>query len=405
MTLTVDDAEAILKEMYDPQRPKFLGYKTAPLLALIPKKTDFKGRDYEIALHWGGNQGASRDFQTAKANKSPGKYNGFFLRRQKDYALGSLSTEAILASEGNEASFLSAVSTEIDNTSRTASRNLAISLTRNHGGSRGKILSRSTNTITLTNKKEISNFEVGMQLQHSATDGTSGSVDTEIAEIMSVNRRAGTFVVDDGTDFDANDFLFREGDFGASLHGFPEWIPSSAPSPSEDFLGTDRSVDSRLYGVYQDYSAAGLGLTKEEALRDMDTILCDEGGEPNLIAMNPYDGRDLVTELGSNIVYDFARSPDMAQIGFKAIVLQSLSGVQQKIVFDRTVPFGEFYMLDTEDWVLATLGTAPRILESLGNKYIWDSDGDSVEFRIGMYGDLGCRAPGHQGRGKFHAGT
>lgn len=398
MTLSIEDAEAILKQMYDPERPKFLGYESSALLSMIPKKTDFKGRDYEIALHWGGNQGASRNFATAKANKSPGKYNGFFLRRKTDYALGSLSTEAILASEGNEASFLSMVSTEIDNTSRTAARNLAISLTRNHGGARGQVGSRSTNTITLANLRDISNFEVGMQLQHSATDGTSGAVDTEIAEIVSINRRNGTFVLDDGTDFDAGDYLFREGDFGASIHGLPDWIPTSTPSPSEDFLGTDRSVDSRLYGVYTDYTS----YTKEEALRDMDAVLSDEGGMPNFVGMHPYDVRDFISELDSRVVYDMARPIDMPQIGFKSVALQSVSGRLIHIVPDRVVPYGEFYMLNTEDWMLATLGPAPRLLESLGNKYIWDSDADSVEFRIGMYGDLGCRAPGRQGRGLLH---
>ena len=397
--LTVADADAILKELYDPQRPQYLGYKTAPLLALLPKKNDFKGRDYEIPLHWGGNQGGSRSFARAKANKSPGRYDAFFLTRKTDYALGSISTEAILASEGNEAAFLSMATAEVDGTVRTASRNLAVSLTRNHGGARGRIGSVAGSVITLANTKDVSNFEVDMVLQRGTTDGTSGSVAAERATITAVDRRLGKITLSDATNFVATNYLFRDGDFGASIHGLPDWIPSTAPTTGDNFFGLDRSVDSRLYGVYQDFT----GFTKDEALRSMDAILCDEGSEPDLVAMNPYDLRDLVTELDSNVIYDMARSIDMPSIGFKAVALQSICGTTIKIVSDRTIPYGEFYMLQTDDWLLATLGGAPRVLESMGNKFIWDSDGDSIEVRVGMWGELGCRAPGRQGRGKLHA--
>lgn len=397
--LTVADADAILKELYDPRRPKFLGYKTAPVLALIPKHTNFKGRDLEIPLHWGGNQGASRSFSKAKTNKTGGKYNGFFLRRKTDYALGSISTEAILASEGNEAAFLSMATAEIDNTVRTAARNLAISLTRNYGGARGRVSGTpASDVVTLANPKDISNFEVGMKLQRATTDGTSGSVAAEIYEVVAVNRRAGTFTVDDDTNLANNNYLFRDGDFGQSLHGFPDWIPSTVPGPSDDFLGTNRSQDSRLYGVYQDLSS----YTISEALRIMDTILVDEGSEPDFVGVNPYDLQTLITELDSNVVYDKAHSPDMPSVGFTAVKLQSVSGKDIKIVGDRTIPFGTAYMLQLDDWGLYTLGEAPRVLESMGNKFIWDADGDSIEVRVGMYGELGCRAPGHQGRILLH---
>jgi hypothetical protein len=395
--LTVADADAILKESYDPRRPKFLGYKNASLLALMPKKTNFKGREYEIPLHWGGNQGASRSFAKAKTNKSPGKYSGFFLRRKQDYATGSISTEAILASEGDEAAFLSMATAEVDNTVRTASRNLAISLTRNHGGARGRVASVASDVITLTNAKDVSNFEVDMKIQRATTDGTSGSVAAEITTIVAIDRRAGTLTVADDTNFATNNYLFRDGDFGLSLAGLPSWIPSTAPTSGDNFFGVDRSVDSRLYGVYQDFSS----LTINEALRSMDTILTDEGAEASHAFLNPYNLQELITELDTRVVYDMARPIDMPHIGFKSVVLQSVGGQLINVVADRTIPYNEGYVLQLDDWQLCTLGDCPRVLESMGNKFIWDVDGDSIEVRVGFYGELGCRAPGHQGRFKI----
>lgn len=397
--LTPAQADAILKVLYPDRRVKVLGYEGNPTLALLPKSENFVGKSKEIPIWYGGNQGGSRNFQKAQANKTGGLFKAFNITRKKDYGLTSIETEAILASANDPGSFLQLARTEVDNTVRNVSRNIAISMFRNHGGARGQVGSIASTALTLANTKDVSNFEVGMTLVQSTTDGTSGSQGAAAAaKITRIDRRAGILYASAWTGFSANDYLFREGDFGASITGLPEWLPSAAPSVSENFNGVDRSTDTRLYGMYHDGSAQ----SKSEALEDLDTKLTYEGGMPEIVIVNPFDFNDFRKELGSDVVYEKVSSPDMPTVSFKAIAFNSQSGKTLKVVSDRNCPFGDFYMLQPNTWEFASLGPAPRILEAMGNKFIWDHDGDSVEVRVGLYGELGCYAPGLNGRGKFH---
>lgn len=394
--LDITAADAALKQIYPSRRVKFIGYQNNPLLALMPKDENFQGDGKKMPIWFGGNQGASRDFATAQAGKTPGLYKAFFLTRVKDYGLSSIQTEVILASESNEGAFLKMATAEIDNTVRTVSRNLAISMFRNSGGARGQVLSAVGVNLTLLNAADVVNFEVGQQLQQSTTDGTSGSLGAGNATITAIDRRAGILVAAAWTGFSANDYLFRKGDFGVSVSGLPAWIPNANPG-STLFFGVDRSTDSRLYGQYHDGSAQ----TMQEALETADVKVAREGGMPSHAICNPVDFGTLRTSLGSAVVYDKVRSPDAASISFSTIKLMGMSG-EVNILPDRSCPAGTGYLLDMSTWEASSLGGTPRILEQLGNKYIWDANADSIEVRVGYYGNIGCYAPVYNCQIKFY---
>lgn len=385
--LDIVAADAALKQIYPSRRVKYIGYQNNPLLALMPKDENFQGDGKKMPIWYGGNQGASRDFATAQAGKTAGLYKAFFLTRVKDYGLSSIQTEVILASESNEGAFLKLATAEIDNTVRTVSRNLAISMFRNSGGARGQVLSAVGVNLTLLNSADVVNFEVGQQLQQSVTDGTSGSLGAGNATITAIDRRAGILVASAWTGFSANDYLFRKGDFGVSVSGLPAWIPAANPGATA-FFGVDRSTDSRLYGQYHDGSAQ----TIQEAFEAADVKVAREGGMPSHAICNPVDFGTLRTSLGSQVIYDKVRSPDAASISFSTIKLMGMSG-EVNILPDRSCPAGTAYLLDMSTWEASSLGGTPRILEQLGNKYIWDANADSIEVRVGYYGNIGCYAP------------
>lgn len=385
--LDITAADAALKQIYPSRRVKYIGYQNNPMLALMPKDENFQGDGKKMPIWYGGNQGASRDFATAQAGKTAGLYKAFFLTRVKDYGLSSIQTEVILASESNEGAFLKLATAEIDNTVRTVSRNLAISMYRNSGGARGQVGSISSTTLTLLNAADVVNFEVGQQLVQSTADGTSGSLGSGNATITAIDRRAGTLTASAWTNFTANDYLFRKGDFGVSVSGLPAWIPNANPGATL-FFGVDRSTDSRLYGQYHDGSAQ----TIQEAFETADVKVSREGGMPSNLFCNPIDFGTLRTSLGSQVVYDKVRSPDAASVSFSTIKLMGMSGAVD-IVPDRNCPAGVAYLLDMSTWEASSLGGTPRILEQLGNKYIWDANADSIEVRVGYYGNIGCYAP------------
>lgn len=392
---TVAASVGVLKNLFSPKRVQFLGYLNNPFLALVPKFTDFQGDYFKMPVFYGGNQGASRDFTKAQANKTGGLYDAFYLTRKKDYALTSIELEAIQASQSDAGSFMRLATSEVDNTVRTAGRNLAVSMYRNIGGARGQVGSVSTTVLTLKNINDIVNFEVGMKVTSSNTDGTSGSDDAQALTITAIDRQLGklttTVTWTAGGNFSNDDYLFREGDFGSSIAGLDSWLPSSAPSATT-FFGVDRSKDvTRLGGVRYDASAEII----EEGLMSAESILAREGGNPDCVLMNPFDFNDFRKSMTSKVEYDLARSPDVAQVSFKAIVLNGSQG-PIKVVQDRNCPQGVAYMLQLDTWVLASLGPAPKILEnpSMDVKFIWDYNGDSIEIRAGMYANLGCYAPG-----------
>jgi hypothetical protein len=398
--LTIAQADSILKVLYPSRRVQFLGYKKNPLLALMPKATDFTGKSRAIPIWYGGNQGASRTFATAQANKTGGLFEDFTVTRRKDYALTSIETEAIYASSDNAGSFLNLARTELDNTVRTASDNLAQSMYGNFGGARGQVSAISGTALTLSNPHDVFKFSKGMKLVQSTTDGTSGSLGAAaVKTITAIDRRAGKLYAANWTGFSVDDYLFREGDFGLAIDGLMSWIPETTPVSGYCLNGVDRCFDTRLYGQWHD----GTAQSKLEALEDLDTKISYEGGSPDVCLVNPFDFNAIRKELGSEAIWDRAFSPDMGVVSFNALSLNSVSGERLKIVADRNCPYGVFAMLQMDTWELASLGEMPRVLQAMGNQFIWDHDGDSVEIRVGGYGNMGCHAPGLNGMGRFHS--
>lgn len=402
MALTNAQAEAALKILYPEKKVRVIGYKNNVFLGLVPKDTSFYGKAYDLPIKFGGNTGGAKDFSTAQANKRGGDYGAFLLTRKKDYALGSIETEVVQASMQDIGSFTRLAKQEVDDTIAVAGHMLNINLFRNHGGAIGRISSVDGSgpyAIHLTEPSDVVHFERGHLIVSSNTDGTSGAVDAEAIEIEAIDRDQG--ILYSSTDWQGNghfsndDYLFREGDFGASISGLEDWLPATAPSNTL-FFNQDRSLDTtRLGGVRFDASSAG---SIEEALLACDVRMQREGAMPTHVIMNTDDHGDFRRSLGSRVVYDKVASPDQASVGYRSIVLTgSQSDVQ--VVSDRDCPKGVAYMLDMKTWVLATLGPAPKFLTAMGeDETIWEVDADAVEFRIGYYGQLGCKAPGHNAR-------
>ena len=402
--LDVTSFDAALKQLYDDERVRSVVYKNNALHAMLPKFPRFEGRNMPLVLAFGNPQGRSSVFATAQANKSAGKYTDFLLTRVKDYGLTSIELEAIQASASDKGAFMRASTAEIDGILNQVARSLSIAEYRNGGGAIGRIASgQATPTITLVDPTDGTNFEVGMVLQVSVDDGTGGAgVRAGTVTVTSVNRETGTVTASGNWTAGiptviANDFIFVQGDYAVKLTGLDGWIPASPPTATL-FFGVDRSVDPvRLGGVRHD----GSGQTIEEALIDgAAKVNAIGGGMPDYVFMHPRNVRDLVKLLDSRIEYQSVRPQGLAEdaeIGFRAVVLQADHGII-KVIPDRNAIVDVAFMLQLDTWVCASLGPAPKILEGLGQRFIWDASADSVEIRTGYYGQLGCMAPGYNGR-------
>jgi len=403
---TVSTFSNLLKEWYTDDRVEDMAYKRNALHALLPKMTTFGGKNLPIPIVFGTTQGGSANFTTAVANKGNTKSKEFLLTRASDYSLASIGREAVLASEQDRGAFLEAAKTNIDGAIRGATRSIAIAEYRAGTGVRGQVSSGSnvaTTAVTLADVNAVTNFEVGMVIQLSATNG-GGAVRTGTAEIAAVNRVTGvlTFTATLSSTISAaaaSDFIFRAGDYGAVLSGIDAWILPATARPSaagtDSHFAVDRFSDLvRLAGVYHD----GTGQSIEEALLDGQSKVAREGGAVDHIFINNVQYRQLMKSLGSKVMYTPTKAEATARVYFSGVEIMGDAG-PIKIIPDQNCPSSTAYALQLDTWKLYSLGEAPHIFDKdTDQEMLRESGTDGYELRTGYYANLGCRAPGWNGR-------
>ena len=385
MALNMTTFAAALKQHYTDEKIENMVYKDNPFLAMISKYEDFGGENLKLPVKYGIPMGRSATFADAVSNKTASQLKAFLLTRKADYAIASIANETIEASKGNANAFIEAATFEIDGAIESATRSLAISLYGDGSGSIGVVgalatTTASNDTVTLATIQDITNFEVGMQLNF----GTA----TANKKIDSINRDTGVFILDAASGATTTEAIYVDGDKDNMLTGLGGWLPSTAPASTDSFFGVNRSSDStRLGGIRFD----GSSLPLEEGLIGAAARVAREGGKPDVCFVNYSNFADLEKALGSKVSYvDVKVNPE---IGFRGILIHGPRG-PIKVVPDQNCPNGVAYMLQMDVWKLYSLGKAPKILDSDGLKFLRESTADAVEARIGYYAQLGCRAPG-----------
>ena len=380
---------AALKQHYTDEKIENMVYKDNPFLAMISKYEDFGGENLKLPVKYGIPMGRSATFADAVSNKTASQLKAFLLTRKADYAIASIANETIEASKGNANAFIEAATFEIDGAIESATRSLAISLYGDGSGSIGVVgalatTTASNDTVTLATIQDITNFEVGMQLNF----GTA----TANKKIDSINRDTGVFILDAASGATTTEAIYVDGDKDNMLTGLGGWLPSTAPASTDSFFGVNRSSDStRLGGIRFDASSLPL----EEGLIGAAARVAREGGKPDVCFVNYSNFADLEKALGSKVSYvDVKVNPE---IGFRGILVHGPRG-PIKVVPDQNCPNGVAYMLQMDVWKLYSLGKAPKILDSDGLKFLRDSTADAVEVRVGYYAQLGCRGPGYNVR-------
>jgi len=377
-----------------PEKVENLVYRDNPLFAMIPKDTSFTGESKKVPLIYGNPQNSSPDISVALAGSSTSQLKAFLITRVKRYSIANVDNEVLLASKGNSGAFLEAATLEIDGALHSCARHIAIDLFRTGGGSIGNVANTSlaTTTLTLSSVESVTNFEVGMILQLSATDGT-GSVKAGQLQIVAVDRSAGTLTVDANISTGVataatNDYIFQKGSYGTTMKGILGWIPSTAPTAGDNFFGVDRSVDTnRLAGIRVDGSAMPI----EEALIQAATLAAREGARPDHCFMSYANYANLEKSLSSKVVYVDVKPT--ADIMFQAIVINGPRG-PIKVIPDQNCPSDRAFMLQMNTWKLHSLGKCPGLFDTDGTKWLRSSSTDGVQARVTSYHQLACYAPG-----------
>jgi len=396
MALDLVSFSAALKQHYPDYKIENLVYQSNPFMALVPKHEQFGGEVMKMPLIYGNPQNRSASFSVANGQSSTSALKAFLLTRNSDYSIAEISNEVILASEGDANAFLRAATVEIDGALHALGRSVATKLYRSGSGSIGKAATvTGTGTIiTLAVIDDVVNFEVGMTLQASATDG-GGSVRAGTAVVSAVDRINGVVTLASAgiTGLTANDFIFVAGDYDAALKGLGAWLPyeDRAAKLSGSFFGVTRSADAtRLGGLVYD----GTALPIEEALISAASLVGREGGSPDYAFMSFSDWANLAKALGSKVQYADVKAGADGAVGFTALMVNGPRGVI-KCLPDVNCPKGDVYLLQLNTWQLASLKKAVNLFDTDGLRMLRSSSADSLQIRCFSYAQLGCSAPGY----------
>lgn len=400
--LDVTSASSALKVYYSNQRVQQMMYQDNPLYALLPKHTDFYGKLYPLPMRVTNPQGRANTFSNAQAQKTASVYKDFQLSRKTDYSVGSISSEAIMASETNPGAFLRLAVAEIDGILMSLKRSLAWALYGDGSGALavvGSVSAANPAVITLDNAEDIVKFEVGQLLQmRSGATTRIFATGISTASVVAVDRDAGTITTDvdnsgDTDTFAAGDTVNVVGDYNAKLTGLGGWVPATAPD-STAFFTVDRSVDvTRLGGI----RSSAVGKPLDESYIDAARRLGREGGSPDYGFASFSKYATLEKTLGSRVVYD---DVEVASVGFRGI---KISGPQRPftIMPDRDCPDDYSYLLTMDTWGLYSLKEPVMILDLDGNKMLRESTADQYEVRCASYSQMGCVFPGANAVVKF----
>lgn len=413
---------AALKELYtdDKDYMKNIVYSKNPFLALVPKNESpdgFAGKYIPVPLEYGNPQGRSHTFANAQNQQTASDVVSYFVYAVQDYQLVTITNLLMEQTKSNAGAFVDEASRTLDNGFRNISNNMAFetfyggTASRGQIGSGGVSLSGSTLSLTLANSQSVVQFEVGMTLQASATDGgaaaqnTPGTIDA--IQVTSVNRGTGAItgtVVQGapGSSWAANYYLQVLGDIGIGgsstiagmlgLSGLAAWVPVSDPPSNDNFWGVNRSADpTRLAGLRYDASSMSIseGITNALAFGNR------EGAAFDLIVLDFVSYATLINELGAKVQY-VQLEHDEVEVAFEAIHFHSAYG-KIPVLADRSCQPATAWCLTMDTWKLRTLGKAPHILTygMEGLEGLRVGNADALEIRIAYYGNLICSAPGY----------
>lgn len=413
---------AALKELYtdDKDYMKNIVYSKNPFLAMVPKNESpdgFAGKYIPVPLEYGNPQGRAHTFANAQNQQTASDVISYFVYAVQDYQLVTITNLLMEQTKSNAGAFVDEASRTLDNGFRNISNNMAFELFAGGTASRGQIssagvsLSGTTLSFTLANAQTVVQFEVGMTLQASSTDGgaaaqnTPGTIDA--IQITSVNRGTGAItgtVVQGapGSSWAANYYLQVLGDIGMGgsttiagslgLSGLAAWVPSSDPTSSDNFWGVNRSADpTRLAGLRYNATSQSIseGLTNALAFGNR------EGAAFDLIVMDFVSYSTLINELGAKVQY-VQLEHDEVEVAFEAIHFHSAYG-KIPVLADRSCQAQTAWCLTLDTWKLRTLGKAPHILTygMEGLEGLRVGNADALEIRIAYYGNLICSAPGY----------
>lgn len=314
-----------------------------PFADKIHKAGNLQGSDFRYFLRYANPGNVGGTFATSQA--SPGTSKGVQWATEPALKYGFINIHGpSMARANGKGAKVELVMNETDGVLDEMYDRLAFDLLRTGTGVRGRRLSISSDTVTLTDAADVRNFKVGMPVGASSAS-TGLTPRTGSTTVASVNRAGGTVTLASAAainTFSDNDYLFVPGDPGTCVEGVQAIIPFTAPSASESFRGNDRSVDvENLAGHRLDNTAAPI----EENIGTLATSIFDNGKVANSAFVTPANFWKMSRRLGAKLEYEAGKT---AEYGFQYISIITPGGTV-KVYAEPDMPSNRFLVGNMEE--------------------------------------------------------
>lgn len=418
MASTLAQFDAFLKDYYTKDKIDDLTKKDRPFFGMVQREEDLGGDQYVHPFIFQNPQGFGATLAKAQQGSSQGSGNGNLQGRKWKVAYGdysasvSIGDKVIKASRSNVGAFLRDQETEINGLYNGFGDTFSTYLYSNGGQSVGQFSNITTGVITLTNADDVVNFEVGQILVVSVNDGSDPShilvAGSAQGFVVNVDRNAGTLTVSatsggaagTPTNWAANQFMFRDGDFGGSgatriLLGLGAWIPSAAPTTTT-FENINRTIDSARMSGIRLTAAEIASVTLEQRLKRLVTRMRGRnfGPGPDAVFLNPEKWQNVADSLESRGYREIGAE---AEFGYENITFKA-GGKTVKLYADPFCPIGTAFALKMDTVKLGGLSKIPEVVNGDGLEMLRAVSTNDYEYRLVAYPAFVVAAPGFCGR-------
>lgn len=396
---TTTTASNFIKRYYTPQFTiNTISKVESRTLNLITHDEKGTGDDYSFLNVYGDNPSGSEDFGEAQDRGQNSMSGGaqFKVRWCNDFQVPSVGKDIIAKTKNKQGGWIPQLKHEMDSSLRYSAHRRSVALFTTGFGE----LATVTNAIgagfviTLGNPRTgavdrsvVYRFVKGMKLVFSATISANLLRAGQSAVVTKVDYSAGTVTVDTAlnaiTGLTINDVIFTKGDREDSATptrkrpaGLPAWIPTTAPSASENFFGQDRTTNSFLYGWIIDCTSTGVSLM--DGLVTAANYVSTVGHATRMVAvLSPAKFIEISRALDNKQTTEIT---GRGGVGYKTIVVYA-DGVELPVISDQYCTDSEGYVMDPGAIHHPSIGAAPHIDDEDGNKILRQSSSAGVEVR------------------------
>ena len=379
--ITLSSAENALKSVYLGAVTELLNTQVNPLMAKIEQTTsDVWGKEIRKAVSVGLNGGIGAGDEAGALPSAHGNnYMQFVSTLKNLYGQIEISDKAIRASSDDRGAFTDLLNAELDGLLKASRFNLGRML---YGDGSGKLCKLSE--LAYSGDAELSVTDTRNLIEGMAIDicNNAGVFSNTNFRIAAVDRKQNKVKLNKPltANAPASSFLYVQGSKDKEIAGLGAIFNTDMP-----LYGVDRSTSSLLNPHIVTNAGAISEILIQEAI---DAVETNSGSTIDFIAVSA-DVKYAFQEYMSQ----YKRNIDIMNLdgGFKSL---SFNGIP--VVYDRFVPAGTMYMLDTSDFHLHQLCDW-RFLETENGKILRQNQGyPTYTATLVKYCDLVCDRPNGQ---------